>query len=218
VELEDYFRRPEAFRNRRTVSPAAARIEGPWNGKTRTVTLATWFQAKDAIHLDRPTCESLEQAKPEALAGSAEILGGVAQAIGEGRLRLKDLYGVVVVEGLQGPVLTEKVRSLFWRAFQAPVIRQLRGFEGELLAAECECRDGLHIHRRNCEWEVEPWTGRLIVTSFANLRHPVMRLRTRLTGELVEVRCGCGVESPRLGRMAVWSGRKEPQRAFAVAG
>jgi hypothetical protein len=217
VDLDEYFRKAETFLNPRMPAAAPPRIDGPWSAKTRTVTLATWFRAEDALHLDRPTCETLQRARPEALAGTAELLWGVAQAIREGRLRLDDLYGVVVLEGLQGPVLPEKARSMFWRVFQAPVIRQLRGFEGELLAAECECRDGLHIETRNCEWEVEPWSGRLIVTSFANLRHPVMRLRTRLTGELSASRCGCGAETPRLAGVGMRSSR-ETQRALAAAG
>ncbi len=41
--------------------------------------------------------------------------------------------------------LTEADRDRFWAAFRVPVFEQIIGERGELLAAECEAHDGLHI-------------------------------------------------------------------------
>lgn len=41
--------------------------------------------------------------------------------------------------------LTEEDRDRLWRSFRVPVFEQVIGKSGELLAAECEAHDGLHV-------------------------------------------------------------------------
>lgn len=68
-------------------------------------------------------------------------------------------------------LLTAAERERLWRAFRVPVFEQIIGAGGELLAAECEAHDGLHIESTGlcCD------------------------------GYRLEVRpCGCGRKSPRL--------------------
>ena len=41
--------------------------------------------------------------------------------------------------------LSEADRDSLWRSFRVPVFEQIIGKSGELLAAECEAHDGLHL-------------------------------------------------------------------------
>jgi hypothetical protein len=43
------------------------------------------------------------------------------------------------------PRLNDTDRDRLWRAFRVPIFEQIVGRAGELLAAECEAHDGLHI-------------------------------------------------------------------------
>ncbi len=68
--------------------------------------------------------------------------------------------------------LTEADRERLWRAFRVPVFEQMIDQSGNLLAAECEAHDGLHIESA----EVSPREGEIVETA----------------------PCGCGKTSPRL--------------------
>ncbi len=69
------------------------------------------------------------------------------------------------------PSLSEEDRERLWRAFRVPVFEQRIDDSCNLLAAECEAHDGLHI-----ESELSPRQGELIETA----------------------PCGCGRTTPRL--------------------
>ena len=70
-----------------------------------------------------------------------------------------------------GPLLSASDRERLWQAFHVPVFEQIIGPNGELLAAECEAHDGLHV-------EVPGLS---------------------LDGYRLEVaQCGCGRAAPRL--------------------
>lgn len=70
------------------------------------------------------------------------------------------------------PRVTEAARERLWRAFRVPVFEQMIDRSGNLLAAECEAHDGLHIESP----EVSPREGEVVETAV----------------------CGCGKTSPRL--------------------
>ena len=44
-------------------------------------------------------------------------------------------------------------RERLWRAFRVPVFEQIIAPDGELLAAECEAHDGLHIEISGLPWD-----------------------------------------------------------------
>ena len=69
------------------------------------------------------------------------------------------------------PRLTEARRECFWFAFRVPVFEQIIGERGELLAAECEAHDGLHIE---------------------SMRAPLDKMTLEMSP------CGCGRKTPRL--------------------
>ena len=54
-------------------------------------------------------------------------------------------HAVIALERPGEPMLSMAEREQLWRAFRVPVFEQIIGPGGELLAAECEAHDGLHI-------------------------------------------------------------------------
>ena len=87
-------------------------------------------------------------------------------------------------------MLDPELRDRLWQAFELPIFVQLRGFEGELLASECEAHEGMHLETESGIFEV--LDGELVLTSLLGLRHPVLRLRTGLEGKIVPGACLCG--------------------------
>jgi hypothetical protein len=92
----------------------------------------------------------LRRFRPGALAGPADALRRLAERVVAGEIDLPPLeFGVLAFTPPDRSRLTEADRELFWRAFQVPVFEQLRGPHGELLAAECEAHEGLHLIRES---------------------------------------------------------------------
>ncbi len=111
----------------------------------RTAVLVPWFsKAKDSPRSVRifsggwgPDAAAFE---PAAIAGTYE------------QLRALDLrsapsltHALIVLSRPGEGRLTEENRDRLWRTFGVPVFEQIVGRSGELLAAECEAHDGLHI-------------------------------------------------------------------------
>jgi hypothetical protein len=67
-------------------------------------------------------------------------------------------------------LLTNADRDLLWQLFHVPIFEQIIGSEGEVLAAECEAHDGLHVE------SPREWIGYRVE----------------------EAPCGCGKTTPRL--------------------
>jgi hypothetical protein len=68
--------------------------------------------------------------------------------------------------------LTEEQRDCLWQTFHVPVFEQIIGKSGELMAAECEAHDGLHVESA----------------------------RLPIENEYVEAGpCPCGRKTPRIG-------------------
>ena len=80
-------------------------------------------------------------------------------------------HAVIALESPGDPMLSVAERQRLWRAFRVPVFEQIVGPDGELLAAECEAHDGLHIEVSGLVWEG-------------------YRMET--------APCGCGRKTPRL--------------------
>jgi hypothetical protein len=88
-------------------------------------------------------------------------------------------HAVIVISRPGEPRCTEADRDRLWRAFQVPVFEQIVGWAGELLAAECEAHDGLHIES-------------------PHLRIDGLPIDTSL--------CACGRETPRLPPLEIRRG------------
>jgi len=196
LPLECYYSQFADFDSGAALSPVQ-RVGCLWQAPARVLVLKPWFSlAKGQIVVPEPSCRMLEKIKPEALAGPIEILRGTAIAAAQDRLSLDLRFGVIVLEGIgRGWVLSED-RNRFWCVFQAPVYREFRGFQGELLAWECEAHDGLHSSDDLAIWEED--SGELLLTSLANLRYPALRLRTGVEGRIDASECNCGRPGIRL--------------------
>jgi hypothetical protein len=80
-------------------------------------------------------------------------------------------HALVAFERRGDPLLAMAERASLWRAFRVPVFEQIIEANGELLAAECEAHDGLHIEVPGLSWD----------------------------GYHTEISpCGCGRKTPRL--------------------
>ena len=80
-------------------------------------------------------------------------------------------HALIALAGPADPILSIAERERLWQAFRVPIFGQIIGPNGELLAAECEAHDGLHI-----EVPGLPWDGFQVDMS----------------------PCGCGCKTPRL--------------------
>lgn len=211
VELEEFAHCLADFRNPKMPPFPQAQLRAPWAGARRnTVAIGPWFRLeRDVRVLRHPSCHNLMEAEPAALAAPVNILRGVAEAVAEGRLRLPTLrFGVIAWLGVGRELLTDRDRERFWEVFETPVFAQFRGFAGELLAEECECAEGLHVAGEAGRFEPREDSEELLLTSYASLRHPVIRLATRFAGWVDERPCPCGRPGPMLRELAPY--RRDP--------
>jgi hypothetical protein len=122
---------------------------------------------------------------------------------GRGLLHLPSLNTAIsVLTSLCDAPLEDHHRDLLWHAFGVPVFEQLRGWDGAIIARECEVHDGLHID--NTAVTVHLYEDELLVTQ---LRGVTKRARTGLTAKIVTDRCECGAKTPRLREVATISSR-----------
>jgi hypothetical protein len=163
----------------------------------RTAVLVQWFAASplDSLSpwISNPVDEALRRAKLPGnitLASSTRIFRegwGVEAAkyepaaIAATHRQFQDLMGwripslthaVIVLSRPEERRLREEERERLWRAFGVPVFEQIIGVHGELLAAECEAHDGLHVE-----------------SPFPQLDDEA----------LCDTRCPCGRTTPRIG-------------------
>ena len=104
---------------------------------------------------------------PAAIAGTWEQLRSLMRASAP-----SVTHAVIVLWRPGQPRLTEADRDRLWDVFRVPVFEQVIGKSGELLAAECEAHDGLHLESS----------------------------RLPIGGEYVDAApCPCGRKTPRIG-------------------
>jgi hypothetical protein len=101
-----------------------------------------------------------------------------------------------VITSIGDTPLQEHHRLLLWRAFGVPIFEQLRGWDGAIIARECEVHDGLHIDERAAIFH--DYEDELLVTQLTSFAEPIVRAQTGLSGEILARRCECGSETPRL--------------------
>lgn len=142
----------------------------------------------------------------EAIAGSMDALRRLAQAVERGESRVPPATRRVIVwTTLDRALLSEEDREFLWNAFELPIFEQLRGFEAEPLARECEAHAGLHFDPESVIVETRSRASgqELILTSLSARCYPVLRLCTGRTGQMEDSACGCG----QAGRHFAFQGR-----------
>jgi phenylacetate-CoA ligase len=120
-------------------------------------------------------------------------------------------HSIVAFVGPEFGALTPADRDLLWARFGVPIYEQFRGLGKELLAAECDAHEGLHIREEDAIFEEG---DELLVTSLTNLANPMLRLRTGLRGKITTKLCGCGETGRRLLGLEAIAG-EEPRAAAA---
>ena len=78
--------------------------------------------------------------EPAAIAGTFEQICALDRQMAPSLT-----HALVVLGRPGGERLTEENRDRLWRVFGVPIFEQVIGKAGELLAAECEAHDGLHV-------------------------------------------------------------------------
>ena len=117
----------------------------PISPAPRTAVLVPWFRAAGLlagpvrVFPDRWNQEAAAFA-PAAVAGTFEQIRALAQ------IQVPSLtHALIVLARPGGRRLAENDRELLWQNFRLPVFEQIIGSSGDLLAAECEAHDGLHV-------------------------------------------------------------------------
>jgi hypothetical protein len=127
----------------------------PMDPAPRTAVLAACFRQPRL----RPNCpvrvfphgwsEEVSAFAPAAIAAPREQLWGLAVADQPPMLT----HAVIALQSRGDPLLSTAERAWLWRAFRVPVFEQIIGPDGDLLAAECEAHDGLHIELPGLSWD-----------------------------------------------------------------
>jgi len=160
------------------------------------------------FHADRNTREftgddvaGIHAWLPEALVAPVDLALSLAGQKRRGLLELPGLRtAIVVLTSLEDSPLADHHRDFLWRAFGVPVFEQLRGWDGTVIARECEVHDGLHIDESAATFHLHE--DELLATQFTAPGDPIIRARTGLTGEIATWLCECAAETPRLRGLA----------------
>lgn len=215
VELDYFFSHFRQFKGRESGTPLAREARGVWGTECRVAVIAPWFHVGGPARLFlTPEADELQKFAPEVMAAPVDVLETLA---GRGEWRQEPpLFALVALCGVGTPLLTGAIRESLWRSLGVPVYVQLRGFQGEPLARECEAHNGLHMDPAEVIVERRP-SGELLLTSLANPRHTVLRLATRLHAWLDMRPCGCGLTTPRLMDLQPAAAQTITYRAPAAA-
>ncbi len=193
-------------------------VRGPWPGRVRTAVLEPWFRVTgNAKIFDTTLLSAINNYKPRALAGPIPVLRRLAETVLITRGVLPTLdHGVLAFTGIGRTPLKECDRDLLWRAFQVPVYVQFRSWSGQMLAAECEAHEGLHIETAEARFEIRnDGSNELLVMDLNHGGRPAhpplpVGMKGRVTNEL----CACGRKGPRL--VDLRATETAPVRAFAA--
>jgi hypothetical protein len=180
VDLSALVQRRESFRNRALPAPATLENERPEvapNDWRRTL----GFRVRSVAG----RFGALQRLAAEVRSGQVSLSRTVRRATVHSRVDL----------GL----LRDAERDALWRDFEFPIFEEVRGFDDELLAWECEAHSGLHVNAACAVTETAGnGGGELVLTSLAGLRYPMLRVLTGLIVRQAEGLCECGEESARV--------------------
>jgi hypothetical protein len=156
------------------------------------------FEAERNMREFRSTdIESARHYRPRTLVVPLGTAISIADRKMRGLLDFPSLdAAMVVLTRLDDSPLAWHHRDLLWRAMGVPVFEQMRGWDGTVIAWECEVHDGLHIVESAAITDI--CDEELLVTQLTAIGKPIVRARTGLTADIVKEHCECGKESPRL--------------------
>lgn len=199
VDLDEFRNSPAAFESPGGLRPALERFRSPLEHTPRTAILVPGFEQSSGVKvIARNQIPRLKQSAASAVAGPVGVLREIARAVESGREEIHALQNFVVpFTGGHHGEMSEADREQFWRVFQVPIFEQRMGFDGRVIAYECEAHEGLHFLPERATFE-ETTERELLLTSLTDLRYPTLRVGTRITGSVQHECCDCGSATPRL--------------------
>jgi hypothetical protein len=199
IELDEFRGSPGAFESPGGFRPPPQFFLPPVGHARKTAILTAGFRPSYGIRvLTKNWGKGLRQFGASALAGPTSVLQTLAIAMEAGTEEIpRPSHFIVIFTGGQHGELPRKDRERFWRVFQVPVFEQRVGFDGRVVAYECEAHDGLHILPHRAAFE-ESAGSELLLTSLTDLRYPTLRVGTRLWGSIQRSCCDCGDATARL--------------------
>ena len=147
IELAEFYRLHAEFFNPESETPSPAPLAALSDPLPKTFAINPWFRLA-------PPVETILD--PAAIpAKGCEVLAapvGILMSLASRRPATPSPgYGIVAFTGISQRPLTPDLRDRMWVSWRAPVFEQFRGFQGELLAWECEAFAGCtSITRRRC--------------------------------------------------------------------
>jgi hypothetical protein len=207
IDLDDFRHSPADFESVAGPAPLPQPFQSPLEHTPKTAVLTPGFERTRNVRMFRKNpCAQLKRFAAEGLAAPVGLLRGLAADIESGAQELKPLkHFVVAFTGGDVGDLDDQDRELFWRVFQVPLFEQRLGFDGRLIAYECEAHNGLHIVAEHARLEQLP-VFEVLLTSLTDLRHPTLRVKTRLSATIQHECCDCGKDTARLTARASLAG------------
>jgi hypothetical protein len=186
IDLDEFRSSPQAFESPAGPRPRPQPFHSPLEHTPKTAVLAESFeQTSVVIVLAADSQFRLKQFAAEALAAPLSTLRKLAAAMEDGTQELRPLkHFVVPFTGGHEGELTGADHEQFWRVFRVPVFEQRRGFDGHVIAFECEAHKGLHIMPQRAMLEARA-DSEILLTSLTDLRFPTLRVGTRLRGSII---------------------------------
>ena len=199
IEFEEFRSFPDAFESPARSRPRLQAFCSPFEHTSKTTILAAGFEPTSNIRaLGENSHSRIQHFAADALAAPVGVLRKLAAGIQNGTHVLRPLkHFVVSFTGGHEGELNEADREQFWRIFQVPVFEQRRGFDGRVIAYECEAHSGLHLMPEHAMFEATA-DSEILLTSLTALRYPTLRVGTRLQASIRHDCCDCGNAVPRL--------------------
>jgi hypothetical protein len=199
LDLNEFRGSLAAFESPGGFRPAPQFFQSPLGHARKTAILMAGFEASSGIRVvTKDWGKGLRQFGASALAGPLGVLQTLAAEMEAGRERIPaPSHFIVIFTGGHEGELGHEDRDRFWRLFQVPVFEQRVGFDGRVVAYECEAHDGLHIMPQRAAFE-ETAGSELLMTSLTDLRYPTLRVGTRLWGSIQRDCCDCGNAAARV--------------------
>jgi hypothetical protein len=199
IALEEFRSSPEAFESPAGYRPRPQAFCSPLEHTPRTAILADGFEQTSAVRVfGENSFSRIQRFAADALAAPVGVLRKLAAGIQNGTHAPGPLkHFVVSFTGGHEGELSEADREQFWRTFQVPVFEQRRGFDGRVIAHECEAHSGLHLMPERAMFETMA-NSEILLTSLTDLRFPTLRVGTRLKASIQHDCCDCGSAVPRL--------------------
>lgn len=197
VSLRDVLDHRSSFVNTKASQPDPD-FHNPIPATVKTAIVGVSLKSSPAKLFTAAQWPWLHNGNTQLLAATVPVLRKIIAGVLSASFQLPQLsHGIVILNSIEHGTLSSGERDLLWFTFGVPIFEQWLGLEGELLASECEAHHGMHLISDRLSLEQSP-EGELVLTSYSNLRTPILRLQTGLSAQILTGPCACGLATPRL--------------------